>query len=875
MLRWFRRRDPDAELAEEFETHLALEEERQRANGLSPDAAAELARRKFGSPLLYREQVSELRGMIWLERLRLDVTSALRTLAHRPLATGASIVALAIGMGGPTVILMLIANISTAVFPQIKQPDDLVMLWETPPNQPDIRQPASEATWRVWRSHPELFATLSVAQPPVPLTLTLGEVPEHIIVQPLAASLLPMLGVAPETGRGFVASDEAAGAPPVVLVSHSFWQARLGGATSAVGSTLSLDGQARTIIGIMPRAFWVTNRGSAFWLTSRDVDLWVPLPEASTPESRYIVIGRLKPGDRRDALSARLQGLSPQVGAANSPREAGWNVNVAGFGPRSMLDDAYQQPGILMLIVATALALFVACANVAMLMVARGSARQKETAIRSALGAGRSRIVRQFLTESTLVAVGGGALALFFAYAALQLIVAQATPQLPAGMSGQMDWRVVGAVTALSALVGVLAGLAPALADSRINLVSALKETGFFSSGPRRSRLRRTLIVAEVALTVTLIACVSLLIRGALDLEQTNPGFDPAHLLRVRIDAVQHLGRTSSRAPDFRATLEHIRGVHGVEGAAAVAVAPPFLGNPRPVRLAMTSDRDSEQLARVLVNDVSAGYFSTVGLRILQGETFAANVGDDVAVVSHAFAARHWPGQAPLGQTFTVEKDSAPRRVIGVVSDQLLEGGRRLPAAVAYIPFTERPGGRSPRHSLTIVVRTAPGVEEVVAGLRRAIAEADPLQPVDVSTVESILRVAALEVRVGAYLAGPLMLLALLLTISGIYGMLAQSVAQRTHELAVRVTLGARRSDLLRLVSRDALILAGAGAVIGVAFAWSVDQALTAFLLGVPGEEPIALAASALLIIAVTLLVCVAPYRRALRIDPGKTLRYE
>lgn len=514
------------------------------------------------------------------------------------------------------------------------------------------------------------------------------------------------------------------------------------------------------------------------------------MPPHATADARYLVIARMKPGDTREALASRLASLTPQVASGTSGRETGWGISLVGMGPRSVINSQLQ-PGVLMLVAATGLALLVACANVAMVMVARGAARQKETAVRSALGAARGRLVRQFLTESIIVSLAGGGLALVIAFGAMQLIVANAPMDLTVAINVHMDWRVVAAVGALSLTVGMLAGLAPALADSRVNLVAALKETGFFSAGYSRARLRRTLIVVEVALTVMLVACVSLLVRGVFDLEGTNPGFDPKHLLRVRIDGVQHLGRESSREPDFRTTLDLVRHVRGVKSAAAALVT-------------------------------------------LSGETRRAAVG--------------------------------PR--IGDQADELAR-------VLVFVPFKNSLHDLPKLRSLTLLVRVEPGPDDVVSHLRRAVAEADPLQPVQVTSVEEILEVGLQEVRVSVYLAAPLMLLALLLTVSGIYGLLAQSVAQRTHELAVRVTLGAGRNHLLRLVARDGLVLAGMGATAGIAAAWMLDQSLSAFLFGVPGEEPIALAGSGLLMMLITLVACLAPYRRAIRIDPGRTLRYE
>jgi predicted permease len=857
MLRW-RRRDPDRELAEEFETHLSLETERQIANGLSPRDAADIARRKFGNALAYREQVADLREMIWLERLLLDLRAAIRALAHRPVASVGAIAALGFGMAAPTVVLLLIATVATAVFPQIEDPDGVVMLWETEPTRPGEPQRVSAASWDVFRNHPEFFDGISAAERPLTLSVTLGEYPETVAVEPIAPDLLQLIGVAPARGRAFVASDAALSAPPVALVSHAFWQTRLGASDSVVGATLSLDGDPYTIVGVMPRGFWVA---------AHDIDLWVPMPRTPGPGASYHVIARLRPGDTRESLRLRLASLSPQLAAANQDRTAEWGVVVRGLGPRTLLNEVIYQPGVLMLLAAIAIALIVACANVAMIMVARGVARQKETAVRAALGASRLRVIRQLLAESTLLSTASGVLALAFAYAVMIVVVAngplQGSSELP---PPRLDWRVVAAVLSLSTTVGILAGIAPALNDSRVDLVAALKETGYFSATPSRQRVRRTLIVGEVALTVMLLANVSLLVRGILDVEQVSPGIDTRNTLRVRLDGMQHVGRPRSHVPDASTLLDRLRDVPGVHSAAAVSTLAPAIGQVK--SLVLTGDAD--RAVREPVNAVTPDFFRTLGLKLVDGTTFT-EASPHAAVVSRAFATRHWGDQSTIGQTLRLEGETDERQVIGVVSDQLQFGPRRDPAPVVFVPFT----ASATSNNLALVVGISLPARDVVPAVRKAVASVDPLQTVQVSTVQDVLDIGALESRIGAYVSGPLMLLALLLTVMGIYGLLAQSVSQRTHELAVRLTLGASGRDLLTLVARDGFVLAGVGAVIGAAGGWALDRLLTVFLFAPPSEEILALAGAAGTMMLVTLLASLVPVRRALSIDPGRTLKYE
>jgi predicted permease len=793
-------------------------------------------------------------------------------------------------MGGPAGILVMFANFSTAVYSQVRDPDSLVVIMETPPQRPRDRQPATGATWRVWQPYlADQTGDVSVAHAPLGLTLSWSELPEPVTVQPIAPTLLPLLGVRVESGRGLVESDAAAGAPPVAVISDTFWWTRFGASPEAIGQVITVDGTRRTIVGVMPRAFWVT---------TRDVDVWVPIATPVAQQASLFVVARLRPGDSVEAVAKRLDVLARDVETANPERERGWGLHVASLVPRAFPGwrsplalpspaMMLEQPGVLMLVAAAGLALIVACANVAMLMLSRGAARLKETAIRSAIGASRARLVRQFLIESTLVSTAGGALTLLVVYAVLRLIVANNEELALAIGAPRMDWRVIGGVLGLAAIVGITAGIAPAVSDSRVNLISALKETGFFSSPSGRQRLRRSLLVAEVALTVMLLSVVALLMRGAADLDRTPPGFDAEGLLRVRLDQTNHLDRPSTPRPAIDRALAPLAGIQGVLSASAAAAVPPGMGFR--TRIASIDGRDAESSgsAAAYVNGVGDGYFRTLGLTMLAGRSFGEHRNDSQgrtipeaeagaeAVVSQAFARRYWQGTMPVGRTLTIEGETSPRIVVGVVSDQLLDGGRRLPAAIVFVPFADRVMRARTADVLQLLVRVSAPRGDVVRSIRQAVAGVDPLQTVQISAVKDVMEVGAAEVRVGAVLASPLTLLALLLTFSSVYGLLAQNVDSRAHDLAVRLTLGARRRDLFGLVIRDGVALSIVGAAIGIAAALIVDRFLTAFLFGVPGEQPIVLAGAALTMVLATVAAALVPYRRAVRIDPGRTLRYE
>jgi putative ABC transport system permease protein len=865
--RWWRRRDPDAEIDDEFSTHLALETERHMERGLPADEAHNTAMRRFGNVLRYREETRAIRGLVWSEQLRHDLRAGVRAIARRPAASLAAMIALGVGMGGPAAVIAVLLSISTAVYPGVRQPDRLVMIWETAPRTPGTRQEPTRETVQVWRGQTSFVRQLAITRSATALSFaTGGALPENAMVQPITIDLLPLLGVAPASGRAFAAGDDAAATAPVALVSYGFWQSRLGSRDGAVGSTIMLDGAATTIVGVMPRGFW---------FDSRDVDLWVPLPASDhQPNARYRIVARMHEGDDKAGLAARLAALAPQVAAAQPAREPGWGVRLDGIGPGDLFSGQVP-PGVLMIVAAAALGLLAACANIAVVRVARGAARHKETAVRSALGAGRGRLMRQFLAESVVVSAGGGAIALLMAFAGLQLIVTRAPADLAYAFDVGMDWRLVAGLVLVAIAVGVLSGLGPAITDSRVNLIPALKETGYFGGPPARARLRHILIVTEMAVTVMLLASVGLLVRGVMDLEGTSPGFDPHNVLVLRLDPVQHIARAATPPPAVDVLTDRIRVVNGVQSVATTRATLPNMAQQQFIALTGSTTRE-EAITRAPVNAVSAAYFTTLGIRMVEGRGFtnADRPTSPVVVVSEAFARRHFPGRA-LGQTLRVGEEAAAREVIGVVSDVLTGPVRREPIVCIYVPYTAAMPTQNETSSLLLLVRTTPGAT-VIPDLRRTIAEINPAQTISaVGRIADVLIVGAQETRVGIYLTGPILVLAVLLMISGMYGLLAQSVAQRTHELAVRVALGAGRADLLRFVISQGVRLAAIGAFTGSVGALVLDRALGRFLFGVPAEQPIALAGAALVVVAVTLAASIAPCRRALGIDPGKTLRYE
>ena len=858
-------RDRDREIREEFDTHLALETERQIENGLAPDEARDAARRRFGNALRHREDTRAVHGLVWWDHLTHDLRHALRAIRRRPAAATAAMMALGVGIGGPAAVLSLMLSTFTLVSPTVQNPDELVMLWETPPQQPGSRRDVSLDTYSVWREHADMFQGLSGGGMPLLLSFGASDTPVRVRVQTMGVELLPLLGVRPEHGRLFAARDASAGADPVAIASQAFWETHLGRRDDVVGTTIDLHGRPTTIVGVMPRVFW---------FGVRDVDLWVPLPLRGRDPSPapVLVIARMKPGDHKQAVHQRLQALAAQVSAAQPQRDAGWGTRVDGLDAAEMLNSEDLAPGFKILLVAAVLGLLAACANIATVMVARGAARHLETAVRAALGAPRARLIRQFLIESIAVALGGGAVAVLIVVAALRLIVSLAPPDLAMAIDPVPGAGLIAGIIVVAVTIGVFAGLGPAFADSRVNLVVAMKATGYFGGLRGNSRLRRALVIAEVTITVMLLAGVTILARGAIELASVGPGFDATRVIQMRVDRVQHLGGATGPPLNPEVVAERFAAIGGID---AVAITDGLLtGERASVTISAADDSAAREQRRVHLNRVSHDYFRVLGLRLIDGRRFGPEDvrGAPVVVVSEAFARQSFPAGRAVGRTLRLRDEATERTIVGVVSSVLLEGFRRQPSPIVYLPYA----AAAPADIANgFLVRFTPGAK-VLRDMERALAALDPLHTIGhAGIVHDQLTVGAMEVRFTVFLAGPVLLLALALSMSGIYGVLAQSVTQRTHEVALRVALGAERGDVLTLIAFQGVKLTAVGAIVGAAAAVTADRLLGSFVAGVPGERLMALLMATALIMAATLVASLVPCLRAMRIDPAVTLRYE
>lgn len=894
-----RRREAEEGLEAEIAAHLEAQIAENLENGMSAEEARRAAYRRFGNPVVYREQCRESWGVGPLDRIRLDLRYGARMLAKKPVASLVAILSLGVGIGANTAVFTVLKAAVYGAPPLYQDPDRLVTLWETAPGEPGVRRDVSSPSYRAWRTEGGPFEGLAAARPGVGVSLGLADYPVQMVAQLSSADLLSVLGVRPLLGRYFLPSDERTGADPVVVLGYGAWQGRFGADPDVVGRSIAIDGRKHTVVGVLPRGFWFAQGGT---------DLWLPRPSSHTPgldDHSLRVVARLRRGVRLEEARAALEARARHLGQLYPTRKPGWSARVDPVRTIDAFGGAVP-PGFLQLFGALSLVLLIACVNVASVVVARGSARQGEIAIRAALGASRWRLVRQLLTESLLLAGLGGLLGLLVALWGLGLIGHYAPGDLSRSMDLHFDGVALTFAAAAALLTGLVAGAAPAVADSRVEVSSLLNQgSNAHGTGAPRQRLRSGLVVAEVALTLILLVGVGLLVRSYSSLKQMDPGFDPDGLMTFLVQLPEKEYSTplaSGRAEDedtdrveisprvdqrFEEVLRRIQRVPGVESVGAAYELPPASGGPRLVEPGGVRGTGlSESSRAVAFNPVSPRLFETLRVPLLVGRGFTAQDTAEapwVAVVNQALAARYWPSQNPIGRSIRLTSPAGERpwTVVGVVADLRNDGMSRHAVPELYVPTLQQArttiaGLRASRLETLVVVRSASPSEALGTALRKAVAEVDPrLAIADLTTMRARLDGAAEEVLFATFLNGPILLFALGLTAIGIYGALSFSVSRRVREIGIRIAVGAGPLRLLRHVMGDTLALAVVGMAVGTVGALALRHLLAATLFGTVPIDPLLIGGSWLLLMAVALLASYMPARRATRVDPVKALRYE
>ena len=790
-----------------------------------------------------------------------DLRHAARTFAKAPGFTAIAVATLALGIGANTAIFSVIDGVLLRPLPYPEE-GRIVSVRDTQPDLDDAPAPAGDfVDWSGARS----FSTLA-ASDYHSFTLTGGSIPERLLGARVSAALFPALGSRPLVGRVFTKEEEVPGADRTVVVSERIWKSRLGG--RPLGSRLRLDGREYVLVGVMPADFDYP----------QSADLWLPL--ALTPEERADhgthhlgVVGRLAPGatiasaqSELDGIEARLRREHPATNAGHGARLVPLRDSLVGPLRRTLL----------VLLGAVTLVLLLACANLGSLILARNAGRSREMAIRSALGADRSRIVRQLLTESALLSFLGGAAGVALAAWGIEALAALRPWTLVASTAARIDVRVLLFTLAASLGTAVLFGLAPAIALSPRSLTAALEASGRTMAGGGRGRTRALLAVGEVAIALALLIGAGLMIRSATRLSGVDPGFRAQQALTLEIVFPEsRYASVDQRRAFVRSAMERLAAVPGVLAAGAANSAP--LGDSSTTgdfKIEGRPDWGPGQapLAQYVV--ATAGYFPALDIAVRAGRAFtdADREGSaPVAIVNETMARRFWRGASPIGRRVQVDwdGDKAWREVVGVVGD--VRGERIDQAALPqlYFPFAQHPTPWA-----AIVLRSPLAPEKLLAPIRAAIWSLDRDMPVPslVPLSHTISR-SFVRRRFSTILLTVFGSVALLLATLGVYGVLSQLVAERRREIGIRLTLGAQRSDVFGLVARRGLMLTGWGIALGVVGALLVTRSLAALLYEVSPTDPLTFAAIALVMAGVSFLATALPARRAMRLDPMVTLR--
>jgi predicted permease len=869
----FRSRSAERDLAREIESHLAMLQEEFERKGLTPKEARLSAQRAYGGVEQAKELHREARSFLWVEQVLKDVRYGGRSLLRTPVFTLVAVVTLALGIGANTALFSVVNSVLLRPLPY-RDADSLVTILH------GGNDPVAVANYLDWREQSGSFEAMGAAEYWSP-NVTGGQTPEHLAGLRVTQSLLPMLGIDPMMGRLFAAGEDRKGSEHEVILSHRLWQRRFNSDPNVVGKQATLNGEAYTVVGVMPAEF----KFAPFWATR--AELWVPNAFGDRIHDRggnsLRVFARLKKSVRVAQAQAEIGTISARL----EQQYPGTNQNVA-VTPLKEKVVGKIESSLLTLLGACGFVLLIACANVAHMLLARTCGRQKEIAVRTALGAGRARVAGQFLTESVLLASLGAAAGLFLAVWGTKALVALSPAYIPRVESIAVDGRVALFLFSITALTVVLFGLAPAAQAASGNLSDALKEGGRGGSeGAGSSRLRSVLVASEFALAFMLLIGAGLLIRSFAALQSVDPGFDPRNVLSMVVSvAGSGEAEPGRREAFYRELLERARSLPGVRSAGAINHLPlagdmwgssfRIEGRPKP--------RPGESPGAVY-RIVMPEYFETMRLPVLRGRPI--NEGDDsraagVVLINERAANQYWPGEDPIGKRIIFDSDAGrPAEmltVIGVVKNAREADWAADPAPEVYLAALQNRDFLTERGAhfayITLVIRTDGNPADMAGAVKQMVWSIDRNLPIsEVATMERVVADATAQPRFQMLLFGLFAAVALLLAAVGIYGVMNYSVSRRTREIGIRISLGASQTAVLRMVVRQGMAQALAGSAVGFACALLLSKLMATMLYGVPPTDPITFAAVAVVLGAAALLASGVPARRASRIQPVAALR--
>ncbi len=894
--RLFRKGKQDAQLDSELRFHIKQQTAANIAAGMPPEEARRCALAQFGGLESRKEEAREARGTYFIDTLLQDIRFAFRLLRKTPLITGIAILSLALGIGANTAIFSLIDAVMLRMLP-VQNPEQLVQIKFRSPGSSNPRGTMTNPIWEQVRDHQDALAGVFAWGA---TTFDLADGGEENDIQGVYASgsYFSVLGVRPAAGRLLSMSDDVRGCSGVAVLSYGFWQEHYAGAQSTVGSSIRLNGHYFPIIGIAQRGFSGTDVGER-------LDVAIPICAEAIMQGKdssldvrddwwLLMMGRRKPGMTIEQADSRMKVLSGPLFAAVVPQDwpakyqdifrkytfaifPGATGTNGFYGVRGQ----YSQPlKILMFVVG--LVLLIACANIASLLLARSAARQKEIAVRLALGASRARLIRQVLTESIVLSGAGALLGVLFArWGSALPIHFVSTNQEPVFLDLKMDSRVLIFTIAIAVLCGLLFGILPALRSTQVNAMSAMKEGHAQASGGRsRSVATRWIVAMQVALSLILLIGTGLFIRTFTNLMTLNAGFDPNNVLMIETNIHNAGIAEPARAPLYRQMLTKLQAIPGVVSAGQCWMTP-LSGRQWDSGLtapghSLPSSVDPD----TFLNWVTPGYFETMRTPVLEGRTFDARDTADstpVVVVNELLAQRYFGTQNPIGQHLLAEPGGMlakePMEIVGVVQDTKYTSLDEDFQPEAYFPLSQIQ--KNVDEDTTFEVRTAMIPGALIPAVRDAMASVNKSASLQFVTLKQEADDSVLQEHLMAVLSGFFGGLALLLTAIGLYGVMAYVVTQRTHEIGIRMALGAQQSSILRLVMRDAAIVLVAGVAAGLLGSIWITRLVKSLLFGLTPNDPLTLALAIAAMVAIAFVATYIPARRAMKVDPMIALRYE
>ena len=878
-LRALRRRDNVIDdIDREMRLHLDLQIDANIKAGMPPSEAREKALRSFGNVNRAVDAAYDVKGGGLFETLAQDIRYGARVLLKHKAFTAVAVITLALGIGANTAIFSVVNELLLRPLPY-RDADRIVMLWEVSP-EGRHQNTTSRANFRAWREQSTSSQHMAAFSDQRYTLVGDGE-PEEVSGQLALPEIFKVLGVDPILGRTLLPEDAEPGKPPVAVLSYGLWQRRFGGQSDVIGKPILLNGVNRTIVGVMPRnfQFHIKQRSG----TGRPAEVWTTLPMPSgsieSDRGRFLsVVARLKDGVTPEQAAAELRTIQARL----SDEVPQFNKNYRGeiLPLREQFFGNVRRPLWLML-GAVGFVLLIACANVANLLLSLATSREREIALRAALGARRSRIVRQLLTESLMLALLGSMLGLGFAWLGIKALMLIAPRDLLNLQSAGLNLSVLLWTFGVSLFTGIVFGLAPALHISRLNLNDSLKEGGKAESGQATGsrRMRSVLVVSEIALAVVLLASAGLLIKSFIRLQQVDRGFDTQNVISmvVRLPFARYR-EDAQLVTFFNQATERLKQLPGVRSAGMVNFLPLYggLGSSTAFKIMGRPEPAPGQEPGTDVRVVDAGYFQTMGIPLLRGRNFSEpelREAKRVILINEALARQYFPNEEPIGQRLDVAMFETPviTEIIGVVGnvryDSLID---EAPPAV-YFPHPELA-----YPFMTFVLRTEGDPAAIAPAVQREIRALDPNQPVsDVRTMEQVMSEAVSRSRFNTLLLALFAGLATLLSAVGIFGVMNYTVAQRTREIGLRLAIGAQPRQVLLLVLKQGLLLTVIGLGLGLAAAVALTRLLSGLLFGVAAVDATTFTTISLLLVAVSLLACYLPARRAMRIDPMLALRYE